>query len=474
MDEDSSDNEFPMKLSALTKALLTQRPSSQSPPRSRNKSSEAKGDSNSNVNTPAYGVRVVRVTAGSSGNRSRLGSSGPSSGRSNYDRSMMDKSGHEMEHGQHDQPDEPATIARNNPPFNHGSTSRYSATTTRARPDDNPNPQSSMRIKRVGKGSFLSGPARRGRRRTSQEEGEDVGEEPAVSSQEHGSQPAEEPVASSYYGDGKHDFNSGSPASGSAAARALHRRHASNVDLRQGSSRPSPESTPEVVVPAPVLRPVREPEPQHEKELYYKLPSVAVRPVIPSRHDQENEAPPTYKRSKSSVDQVPEKMHRRSLSANLHVLRGASPERKPLANMARNTPRQAAPPPPPKMSVLEAATTTAGAATTTQVRQRRNVLKVNGKAYTRLDCLGRGGSAKVYRVTAENGKMFALKRVALENADEGTIRGCKGEIDLLTKLSGIDRVINLFDWEMNSEKQVLSLVSLLETCYGNWQLTIHS
>lgn len=109
---------------------------------------------------------------------------------------------------------------------------------------------------------------------------------------------------------------------------------------------------------------------------------------------------------------------------------------------------------------MEAATSTTGAAAAaTSTKQRRNVLRVNGKTYTRLDCLGRGGSAKVYRVTAENGQMFALKRVALENADELTIRGYKGEIDLLGKLEGVDRVINLYAYEMNTEKQVLSLVS---------------
>jgi serine/threonine-protein kinase TTK/MPS1 len=110
------------------------------------------------------------------------------------------------------------------------------------------------------------------------------------------------------------------------------------------------------------------------------------------------------------------------------------------------------------MSVLEAATATAGAATTTQAKQRRNILRVNGVAYTRLDCLGRGGSGKVYRVAAENGKMFALKRVSLENADDSTIKGYLGEIDLLKKLGEVERVIKLFDCEMNTEKQVLTLV----------------
>ncbi|KXJ92008.1 putative Serine/threonine-protein kinase mph1 [Microdochium bolleyi] len=85
-------------------------------------------------------------------------------------------------------------------------------------------------------------------------------------------------------------------------------------------------------------------------------------------------------------------------------------------------------------------------------------MKVNGKCYTRLDCLGRGGSGKVYRVAADNGKMFALKRVSVEGADENTVRGLKGEIDLLKKLTSVDRVVTLFDYDMNEEKQVLSLL----------------
>jgi len=110
------------------------------------------------------------------------------------------------------------------------------------------------------------------------------------------------------------------------------------------------------------------------------------------------------------------------------------------------------------MSVVDVATSSAGAVTT-QVKQRRNVIRVNGKCYTRLDVLGRGGSAKVYRVTAENGRMWALKRVSLEHADELTIKGFKSEIDLLTKLANVERVINLLDYEMNDEKKVLTLVS---------------
>ncbi|OAQ91758.1 TTK protein kinase [Purpureocillium lilacinum] len=356
------------------------------------------------VNTPARGERVVRIVTGSSGNRSRVGSSGPSSGsgRSNYDRSAVDKSVVDrsavdrsaLEGAELEQPEAPETVARNSA-------------------------NSSMRVKRVGKipGSFLSGPARRGRRRQSEEDADENGE--LIASQE-----PEHQAEASYYADGIRDFNSGSP--------------------EPASARPSPRGLP--------LPPKRADEiPEH------MLP---MRIEMPSAHDQENEVPASYKRSKISVDHPLEKNPRPlSVDINLNVLKAASPPRKPLAAITNNTPHRAAPPPPPKMSVLEAATSTAGAAaTTTQAKQRRNVLRVNGKCYTRLDCLGRGGSAKVYRVTAENGNMFALKRVSLENADETTIKGYKGEIDLLGKLSSVDRVIKLFDHEMNSEKQVLTLL----------------
>lgn len=109
------------------------------------------------------------------------------------------------------------------------------------------------------------------------------------------------------------------------------------------------------------------------------------------------------------------------------------------------------------MSVVETATKAAGAA---QTKKRSVLFRVNDRMYTRIDCVGRGGSSKVYRVSAENGSMLALKRVSIENADETTVKGFKGEIDLLKRLTGVERVIQLYDWELNEEKQMLSLVSL--------------
>jgi serine/threonine-protein kinase TTK/MPS1 len=75
-----------------------------------------------------------------------------------------------------------------------------------------------------------------------------------------------------------------------------------------------------------------------------------------------------------------------------------------------------------------------------------------------MDCIGRGGSGRVYRVMAENYKMFAFKRVSLEDVDEMAIRGFKGEISLLKKLENVDRVIRLYDYEINDKRQTLSML----------------
>jgi serine/threonine-protein kinase TTK/MPS1 len=136
----------------------------------------------------------------------------------------------------------------------------------------------------------------------------------------------------------------------------------------------------------------------------------------------------------------------------------------PLQAISANTPRRPAPPPPPpKMSALETATAAGGAAATkTKERRKRSVLSVNGKQYQQMDRIGRGGSSAVYRVMAENFKQLALKRVKLEDQDESAVRGYKGEIDLLRKLSNVERVVQLYDWEVDDSRQILSVVSIIQ------------
>lgn len=410
-----------------------------------------------NVNTPAQSVRRVQIAIGSSAQRSssqKRHSAGNSSG-------IASRSSGSAMGDDHEVLEEPQTAPR--PQSAMGSVSRFGGSVM-AREEQSV--QGSMRVKRLGKipGSFLSGPARRGRRRESEEDRlmRDNGEGDMLSSQERdGPQPyhlgqgdAELP-ASSYYEPAHRDFAaSGSPVNNRESRSSSRRR--SHADLRAASLREAQK-----VIEAAHQEDARAP------------------PEMPSARDQENgmPAPSAFQRRRPSVnifsDKDPDKNPPRSPSlvevGSRALHRAYSPERPILATISQNvqkTPHvvipmlRPAPPPPPKMSVLEAATATAGAATTKEAAKKRSIiLKVNGRSYQRVDCIGRGGSAKVYRVTAENGKMFALKRVNIENADENTVRGFKGEINLLQKLSTVERVIQLYDFELNEEKHVLSLVS---------------
>ncbi|KAK0671423.1 hypothetical protein QBC41DRAFT_363265 [Cercophora samala] len=374
------------------------------------------------INTPVVPVRTVRIAVGSSGSKGRSGSS---SGHSKSSRGYSD----------HDQelPEDPATVGR---PIAVA-------------------PQSSMRIGRIGKmgGSFLSGPARRGRRRQSDEDGQDHGEGDAFGSgqdpesqQPHYMDLGMEQPQSSFLASNYREFAaaSGSPVSSRDPSRAA---------VRRGTS--ASVSPPDV----------KELERSH-LELDFKIPTPP--PRVPSSLGKENQAPAAQKPKPvviSLLDDTKEPGKPiQPLVSDIRAnappsQRAQSPDRKVLAQKSENTPRRAAPPPPPKMSVLDAATANAGASTTAQASKKRQImLRVNGRTYTRIDCIGRGGSGKVYRVSAENGKMFALKRVSLESADENTVRGFKGEIDLLKRLHGVDRVIQLIDHELNIEKQLLSVL----------------
>ncbi|KAF2226662.1 kinase-like domain-containing protein [Elsinoe ampelina] len=131
--------------------------------------------------------------------------------------------------------------------------------------------------------------------------------------------------------------------------------------------------------------------------------------------------------------------------------------RRALGALSANTPQRPAPPPPPKMTVLDTATKTAGASASKSKKRRAHIV-LNGKLFTQLGRLGRGGSSDVYCVMAENHKLFALKRVKLADCDENTVNGYKGEIDLLQKLSDIDRVIRLYDYEVDDTRGILSVL----------------
>ena len=184
--------------------------------------------------------------------------------------------------------------------------------------------------------------------------------------------------------------------------------------------------------------------------------------------DQENVPPPTFKRNKDqefkylgkpSVAIMSDDEKPKSKAEETPVPVPHQEQRKALGTISNNTPHRAAPAPPPKMTVLDTATTTGGASTT-KARKKRQHMVVNGKIFTQMGKIGKGGSSDVYCVMAENYKTFALKRVKLDDCDENAVRGYKGEIDLLKKLTEVERVVRLFDWELNEEKQ--ELIVLME------------
>ena len=358
------------------------------------------------------------------------------------------------------------------------SRAEHLATGTVARPrhGDDAGAQSTMRIKRVGKmqGKFLNGPVRRGMIRRQSEEDDIPQDQPAPSPNANNASPpatsnsapeanpafSEDDMQGKPY-DNLLSFSESPKAAPQKVAFASsatlvpvngdaieHKRISSPdaISIKQRSTPASSSSHPSSKSSGTEARPV------------FKVPSL---PPLISKHDQENEPPPTFKRTKPSsglmdkVNKITVLLDDKDLHATPATV---SPVRKPLAAKSQNTPHRVAPP-PPKMSVLEAATATAGAAATSaQSKKKKSHITVNSKLFTRLDCIGRGGSSRVYRVMAENYKIFALKRVNLEDADPASVVGYKGEIDLLRKLENNDRVVRLFDYEINDEKQTLSVL----------------
>ena len=335
---------------------------------------------------------------------------------------------------------------------------------------EDPGLYGSLRIKRAGKvtGKYLSGPARRGIvRRLSEEDQSPVHEVLEES------QPPLAPVEQHRTGTHSPNLLDQTPPLDQEVPTqplqpANHVQFSSQANLIDFRV----EDPPKVAIEPVTLksdflsqlhadRASKSSEAREKRELpVFKVPPM---PPLPSRHDQENEPPPTFKKNRVGVSDLleskPNKMgvmldHKKSVVTPVTI----SPTRKALGLRSQNTPLRPAPPPPPKMSVLETATAVAGAASASQAKKKRNYISVNGKLYTRMDCIGRGGTSRVYRVMAENFKVFALKKVSLEDVDEIAIRGYKGEIDLLCKLEKVDRVVRLYDYEINEARKTLHVL----------------
>ena len=83
---------------------------------------------------------------------------------------------------------------------------------------------------------------------------------------------------------------------------------------------------------------------------------------------------------------------------------------------------------------------------------------VNGKAYSKLNMIGRGGSSEVYTVFDSDYAQYALKYIDIRSADACVVESYINEITLLKRLQGHESIIRLHDWEMDKKNKVIKIV----------------
>ena len=334
--------------------------------------------------------------------------------------------------------------------------------------EENPG-HSTTRVRRIGVGSMLGRPVRRGMiRRPSEDDVPHQEREPSLSPEIEVGRRAKEPDMQ----DLPDLAMSPSRSPKLSVQRSAAQRMRATAVIPRETGSPEPRSPVHQPILSTSLHRSSKPTPvsngshpstsssSSQRKPIFKIPSL---PDLSPERDQENVPPPTFKKSKPSApileihEDNAEDMHESNAAPDV-----GSPARQPLAPRSNNTPHRPAPAPPPKMSLVDAATSNPNG------RKKSTVsVLVNKNTYKRLDCVGRGGSSRVYRVMAENYKIFALKKVSLEDADEAAVVGYKGEIDLLRKLEKVERVIQLIDYEINNDKGTLSvLMELGETDFN--------
>ena len=412
--------------------------------------SKTYGSLESHSKTPAPTLRKVRV----SGSRSQTKS--PRSAGT-VERGMLQS---EAEH------DGSLEIGERGPSPQHEEGNHGPYTISRPRRTKETGAHSTIRASKSGSGRYLNGPVRRGviRRQSDDEDAHEPYKESTEYSPEVQQGRRAEVELDNRPDDILIDYESPQPRKRASPPNVDHdgMMQRSQSPVPQDHRRPHSPSRP-IAFSTSIGR--QHPTPalvnnsgasrsSSSKRPMFKIPSL---PPLGSANDQENEPPPTFRRTKP----VPAELQiHEDVQAELeekpepHQELKESPSRQPLAARPNNTPHRPAPAPPPKMSLIEAATSNAG-----NSRAKKSVHYVlNGRTYRRLDCIGRGGSSRVFRIMAENYKIFALKRVNLEEADMAAIAGYKGEIELLKKLENVDRVIRLFDYEVNEDKGVLNVM----------------
>ncbi|WIA08718.1 hypothetical protein OEZ85_008142 [Tetradesmus obliquus] len=81
-----------------------------------------------------------------------------------------------------------------------------------------------------------------------------------------------------------------------------------------------------------------------------------------------------------------------------------------------------------------------------------------GTRYTKLECVGRGGSSKVFKVMGPSCKIYALKRIRLAGRDAEAASGFIDEINLLLRLRNKPNIIQLIDSQVFTDEGLIYMV----------------
>ena len=75
-----------------------------------------------------------------------------------------------------------------------------------------------------------------------------------------------------------------------------------------------------------------------------------------------------------------------------------------------------------------------------------------------LECVGKGGSSKVFKVISPEHKIYALKRIKLQGREREAAMGFKDEITLLKRLKGRHHIVQLIDSDIIADSGVIYMI----------------
>jgi serine/threonine-protein kinase TTK/MPS1 len=95
-----------------------------------------------------------------------------------------------------------------------------------------------------------------------------------------------------------------------------------------------------------------------------------------------------------------------------------------------------------------------------RAREDDTFVHVRGVRYTKLECVGQGGTCKVFKVITQQRRILAVKRIRLAGAQarEENVANFLEEIKLLERLRGRGNIIQLIDAEVIRDEGLIYLV----------------